>query len=268
MSIQFSDITTLKGLVQIYEKEIGADRGFVSDNSNRLKEFCADVNLAWDDYLNLAFKSSGMWQFDDTNHVDGSGNYTLPIIRTNLIDGQREYNFTTDEGGALVLDIQKVAILPSATATLYEEIYPIDQQSRDQAKDIVAESTVEGVPCQYDKTANSIFLDPIPSYTTTGGSGGSYGLKVYINREASYFTSSDTTKKPGCPGIHHRYFALKPALDYARRNDKSNYDRILKEVISFEGDEENGVTGSIERYFARRARDEKPRVTPKLSSYV
>lgn len=256
MSTQFSDTTNFKGLVQIYEKEIGAERGFISDNSNRLKEFTADVNLAWDDYLAIAFKSSGKWQFDDSNHTD------YPIITTNLVDGQRDYHFTTDESNNLILDIYKVAVLTSATATLYQEISPIDAQSESAGLEIVAGSTAEGVPYQYDKTANGLFLDPIPSYNATNG------LKVYINREASYFTSSDTTKKPGCPGIHHRYFALKPALDYARRNSLANYARIREEVVSFEGDEEKRVQGSIERYFSRRSRDERNIIKPKITNFI
>ncbi len=256
MSIQFNDTTNYKGLVQIYEKECGFKRGDISGDSTRLKELTADINLTWDDYLSIALTASGKWQFDDSNQTD------YPIIKTNLVSGQRDYTFTTDEGGNLILDIYKVAILPSASSTLYQEINPIDQQSDNEAADIVAESTATGVPYTYDKTANGFFLDPIPSYNATSG------LKVYINREPSYFTSSDTTKKPGCPGIHHRYFALKPALDYARRNNLANYNRLLEEVISFEGDEARGITGTIVKYFSRRSKDEAAVMTPKRILYI
>jgi len=249
MSLQFSDTTNFKGLVQIYEKEIGVPQGFVSGNPALLKSFAADVNLAWDDYVSLAFKSSGTWQFDDSNHGD------YPIIKTNIVQGQRDYTFTTDETGNLILDIYKVLILPSATATQFEEITPIDQQT--DAPDITSEDTSQGVPQAYDKTANGIVFDRVPSYSAT------LGLKMLVNREPSYFTSSDTTKKPGCPGLHHRYFALKPALDYARQKSLDNYGQILKEVIGFEGDEENAVQGSIERYFSRRSRDERDIIKPK-----
>ena len=151
--------------------------------------------------------------------------------------------------------------MQGASETLYEVIKPIDQQSDDNAYDLVAENSATGIPYQYDKTANGIFFDPIPSYSATNG------LKIYINREPSYFVSGDTTKKPGCPGIHHRYFALKPALDYARRNSLANYNLIREEVVSFEGDEEKGVVGSIQRYFAKRSRDEDYKLTNKPISY-
>ena len=256
MSRKFNATSTLDGLVQCYEKEIGADYGFVSGNTTRLKEFTSNTRSAWDTYIYLALKASGTWQFDDTNQTD------YPIIKTNLVDGQRDYTFTSDEGGNLILDIYKVAILPSATATLYEEISPADQQTGGEAPDVVAESTNEGVPYTYDKTANGIFLDPKPSYNATNG------LKVYINREPSYFTYTDTTKMPGCPGIHHDYFYLRPAYDHARRNNSANLASLREAVVSFEGDEEKGVIGSIERYFARRSRDDRTIIKPKKILFI
>ncbi len=255
MSLAFSDTTTKKGIIQLIEKEIGGRYGDISGNSNRLKETTADINTAWDDYIPLAFKGSGMWQYDDSNHTD------YPVIKTALVSGRRDYPFTTDENSNLILDVFRVAILPSATATLYEVIDPVDVP-QGGAPDIVAESTVTGVPATYDKTANAVFLDPAPSYSVSAG------LKLFINREPSYFTTSDTTKKPGCPGVHHRYFVAKAAYAYARRNSLRNAGLLLREVQKFEGDEERGIIGSIERHFARRSRDERPRITMKRINFI
>lgn len=261
MSLQFSKTDSpYNGIIQQAELEIGGEDflGQISGNAKRLGIATTQANLALDDYVYLALKSSGTWQWDDSNFTD------YPIIKTNLVSGQRDYTFITDEGGNLILDIYKVMILPSATATIFEEIRPIDQQQIDSFEvddDIAQEVSTQGVPYRYDKTANGIFLDPIPSYNATNG------LKVFINREASRFTTSDTTKKPGCPGIHHRYFALKIALDYARRNNLVNYNLIREEVVSYEGDEEKGITGSIERYFSRRSKDERPVYQPEFLDY-
>ena len=161
---------------------------------------------------------------------------------------QRDYTFTTDGSGNLILDIYRVFIFRSATATDYEEIFPVDSQSdRWVLTDgLTRNQTNTGTPSVYDKTANGFFLDPIPSYNATNG------LKVYINREASYFTSTDTTKKPGVPGNLHKYFYLKPAAEYARRNNLANQDRLMTEVLKMEG-----KGGTIEKQFAFRARDER-----------
>lgn len=247
MSIQFSDTTNYKGLVQLYEKEIGVNQGDISGTTAKLKEFTADANVALDDFVYMAITSSGTWQFDDSNHTTD-----YPIIYTNLVANQRDYSFTTDENSNLVLDIYKVMVLQSATDTLYDEIYPIDQQK--EYSDIDAENTTTGVPYQYDKTANGIFLDPTPSYSATKG------LKVMINREAHYFVYTDTTAKPGIPGIFHHYFYLKPALDYARRKSLPHHDRIFQRVLQLERD--------IKDYYGQRERDIRHAISMKPIDFL
>jgi hypothetical protein len=244
MSIQFNDTTNYKGLVQIYEKECGYNRGDVSGNSDLLKEFTADCNIALDEFNSIAIQSSGKWQFDDSNQTD------YPIITTNIVSGQRDYSFTLDGSSNLILDIYKVAILPSATATLYQGIDPTDELIGDT--DIVTGNTNGGTPYSYGKLSNGIFLEPRPNYNATSG------LKIFINRETTYFTSSDTTKKPGVPGILHEYFALKPALKYAGRKNLANYKDLQRRIILLEGDESQRITGLIAKYYGKREKDDRP----------
>lgn len=249
MSLQFNVTTSpFNGIIQLIEREIGVDKGYISGNATRLGHTTTDINMAWDNYLRIAFKNSGTWQFDDSNHTD------YPIIYTDLVADQQDYSFTTDENSNLILDIYKIAVLPSATATVYEEIYPVDQQTKDRGRNLVEGNVDSGVPYQYDKTGNGIFLDERPSYSATNG------LKIYINREASYFTTSDTTKKPGCPGNHHTYFAIKPAYEYARRNNLSITNALFNEVLKMEQE--------IAADFANRQRDERAQLTMKKINYV
>jgi len=238
MSLQFNDTATHKGLVQLYERECGFNPGDVSGNTTRLKQFAADANLAWDTFLTLAFKSNGTWQFDDSNHED---NY--PFIKTNLVSGRRDYTFLADESGNLVLDIYKVMIANQSGT--YYEVFPADQQSRSSNNQDTSSFfdglNTTGLPIRYDKTGNSIFLDPIPNYDYTNG------LKVFINREASYFAYDDVVKKPGVPGVLHSYFALKPALDYIERNGLKNYTQVALKVKKLED--------MIEEVFGSRQKD-------------
>ena len=247
MSLIYSDLTNFKGIVQIAEKEMGFNRGDISGDVNKLKEFTADVNLAMDDFFTIALKASGTWQFDDSNHTK------YPFILINLASGQRDYSFTVDEQGNLILDIYKVMVADSSG--FYKEINPVDQQSANtidtNLNSFIDGRNTAGIPTRYDKTANGIFLDPVPNYNATNG------LKVFINREGSYFVYTDTTKTPGVPGLFHRYFVIKPSFDYARRNNLTIAPRLADEVLQFEGDESKGIVGSIERYFGRRERDIK-----------
>ena len=154
----------------------------------------------------------------------------------------------------MILDVFKVFI--ADTSGKFTEIKPVDVQTDEQSQVNTSGFTdgqnTGGSPVRYDKTANGFFLDPIPNYNYTNG------LKVYINREASYFTYTDTTKKPGVPGIFHRYFAIRPAEDYARRNAPAKYPALRAERLQMEID--------IEDYFASRTKDEKPRSKIQIKS--
>lgn len=238
MSLVFSDTTNYRGIVQEFEREIGASLGDISGNTTQLKQLTASVNLAFDDYLTLAIQTSGKWKFDDSNHTD------FPEITTDLVANQREYTFTTDEQGNLILDIYKAYVL---TDGKYKEIKAIDPDSETVAQTNYDGLNTTGTPTEYDKKANAILLNLVPPANVTDG------LKVSINREASYFTYTDTTKKPGVPGLHHKWFYLRPAMEYARRHTLTSYPRIEAEFMKVERE--------IKEYFDRRAKDEPQRLT-------
>lgn len=228
MSVNFTQLTSL------------IDRTCKSDNSSYpLADKTADINLALDKALSLIFKSSGRWQFDDSNHTD------YPIIMTNLVSGQRDYSFVTDEQGNLILDIYKVMV--KNESGLYQEIYPVDQQSDEDMAGFYDGQNITGIPNRYDKTANGIFLDAIPSYNSTNG------IKIFINRESTYFTVADTTKKPGFAGLFHEYLALRPSYQYAYRNSLPATVTLRNELEKMELD--------IKQYYRDRSKDEVPVLT-------
>lgn len=203
-----------------------------------LAEKVADMNLALDKAWAIILQSSGTWQLDDSNQTD------YPIITTNLVSGQRDYSFTVDGSGNLILDIYKVLI--ANTSGVYHEIYPVDVQSEWPMQGFTSGQNITGQPSRYDKTGNGIFLDAIPNYNSTGG------LKIYINREASYFTVSDTTKKPGFAGIFHEYLALRPSYQYAYRNSLNNAQALQNEMLLMED--------AMQEYYSKRSKDERTQI--------
>lgn len=200
----------------------------------------ADENLAIDEVFEVIFPAGAKWQFDDSNHTD------YPIITTNLEANKRDYTFTTDEQGNLILDVYKVMVKTSASGE-FTEIKAVDQQSDEDMRSFYSGANTTGIPTRYDKTANGIFLDCIPSYNSTGG------LKVFINREGSYFTTSDTTKKPGFAGLFHEFIALSPSVRYCKRNKmfdlSDRYERDIEKMKI-----------AIRNHYTSRDRDTKKRL--------
>lgn len=235
MSLTFSQITAL------------IDRNCKSNSTSySLADKTADINLAQDFLCAKAIKAGGTWQWDDSNQTD------YPIITTNLVSGQRDYAFTTDEQGNIILDVYRVFIAqPNGT---FVELTPVDVQSDKDTAGFYNGLNASGTPTKYDKTGNGIFLDAVPNYSITNG------LKLYINRESTYFLTSDTTKKPGFAGIFHEYLALRPSYQYAYRNNLKNLLPLQSEMLRMEKE--------IERYYGSRQRDVKPglRVNQEVSN--
>jgi hypothetical protein len=248
MSLVFSASSTKSGIVDLIYRYTGADT-----TKYPLSEVVSDVNAAVDRLLALAIRSSGSWQYDDSNHTD------YPIITTDLVSGQRDYSFTTDEQGNLILDIYRVMVANSSG--IFYDLELADQQNqRGRNIGFVDGQEITGQPSKYDKTANGIFLDAIPNYSYTNG------IKIFINREASYFTSSDTTKKPGFDGRLHEYLVVRPTAYYAQRKGLDNADFWSNELLKYEGDEDRGITGLIESVYSKRSKDEPTRILTKYRS--
>jgi len=253
MSIKFSDTTTKKGLVQFYEKEIGASYGYVSGNTERLAEFTARVNNAIDNYLLIWSKVANKWGGEDINHSK------YPVITLDIQSGKRDYTFDKDEQDNKIQDILKVLILESATDTEYQGIEPIDETDESISEILVNSNT--GTPTQYGKMANGILLDPIPNYNATDG------IKAVVLREGSYFVTTDTDKVPGVP-FFHEYFYLKPAYEKARIDGLGNLSQLEKAIVDLEGNERLGVTGNIEKMLSTRSKDERRIMTHKKIQYI
>lgn len=250
MSLVFSNSALKSGIVEKIYRNTGADTV-----KYPLADVVSDVNSALDRAIMFAIKASGKFQIDDTNHTDYN------IIYLDLIQNQRDYSFTTDEGGNLILDIFRVMVADENG--VYYDLDTVDQQSKDEENlSMVDGRNQTGKPIKYDKTANGIFFDVLPSYNMRLVQEGTSGIKIFINREGSYFTSSDTTKKPGIDGRLHEYLDIYPTYLYAVRKGLNSAPYWANEVLKFEGDDSKGIKGFIKSIYSQRAKDEQLQFTP------
>ena len=238
MSLQFSDTTNNRGIVQTIDDLCGTD-----STSYPLKDKTRDINLALDRVLALIFEVGGTWQFDDSNQTD------YPIITTNLVSGQRDYSFTLDANSNLILEIFRVMVAdPNG---VYQEISPSNVGEVDVPPNYYSGQNITGQPSTYQKLGNGILLDPPSNYNRTAG------LKIYVNREGSYFTTSDTTKKPGFAGLFHEYLALRPAYMYCLKKQIAKKNDLKNDMIEMEN--------AIMNYYKAREKD-NPKVIRPLSN--
>jgi len=242
MSLAFSNTTTKNGLIQLCERNCGFNDGEISGNTTTLAKFTGDINIALDRALSIIFEVGGTWQFDDSNHTASEG---YPVITADIVSGTRAYALTVDGASNLALEIHKVFIADSTG--LFRELQPMDVQSRAVASFTDGLNTT-GIPSFYDKTGKYITFDVIPNYNASGG------IKVLINREGSYFTISDTTKKPGFAGLYHPYLALHASYNYCMRNQIPLKNDLKNEVLEMEE--------AIKNHYKAREKDVQKKLVP------
>lgn len=232
--MNYNDTSTNLGLCQEVD-------GICGTNSTTypLADKTRRANMALSRFVGIALSADDRWQFDDTNYTD------FPIGSTNLVSGQGDYSLATS-----MLKILKVQILDPQGNTV--NLIPIDMNDTTEAQSELFKT--DGTPVYYDKFANSPILYPAPNYDLAGG------LTVYYQRDASYFTASDTTKNPGIPSIFHEYIALKMAEPYLRDKGKENYVSVRNEIQKYEEER-------IPEFYAKRNKDERPRLTGLTINY-
>lgn len=198
-----------------------------------IADLVASANAAVERIVSLINRADSRWQFDDANQTD------LPAATATVTSGQQDYILTTSH-----LTIDRVEL--KDTSGNWHLLTPKDQHDRQDP----LSQTQSGVPTEYDKAANSIFLTPIPNFSQAAS------LKIYFTRPPATFSTSDTTKEPGFNSLFHDLVAVWSAYDYAVANGLDNVKR-LAELIQVKEAE-------IEKFYGRRSRDERPRMRPAL----
>lgn len=197
-----------------------------------------NANLAYDHVVSLILQADANWEWDDTNHTD------LPIATATLTSGQQDYAINTT-----YLKVLRIAI--KDTSGNYYYLDSIDDH------DLVNRELMDreaGRPTAYKKLANSIILDRAPDYTASAG------IKIYFQRTVDYFTTSDTTQKPGFAEPYHRLISLGAAKDYCAVNDMPKRLMTLeKEIAKMEKD--------LVAFYSQRSKDERPRLRMRRENY-
>lgn len=201
--MQFSDTTNKNGLLQECEFWCNLGDAGITGDTTLKAQFTSRINRAYDAIAPILFSYGDKMRWDDTNHTDH------PIGTTNLISGQNDYQFLSDDNGLSILNITDVMILDSSSSTEYRQLRRITlDEGEDALRAMSPNPTDAGVPYAFVEKDNTVFLLPEPNYNATAG------LKIFFERVPDYFTSADTTQTPGIPTPFHPLLALHASRDW------------------------------------------------------
>lgn len=238
--MDFNDSTNENGLIQDITSITGA-----TTTDYTLKERTRDINNAYSRIAYLIIQSDGRMQWDDTNHIN------QPISTDDLVSGQEDYNIFEAAPAALKdwLTIEQVEILNQDN--LGVKLTSIDKRNVKVAWTEYRKT--DGQPVVYDFNGTSMLLKPNPNYNKTDG------LIIYFQRSPSFFTSTDTTKRPGFASIFHSYLSLVPSYRWARDKGLPNRDVLKRDIDEMEV--------AIGTHYSKRSQYEIPVLTRAKQSF-
>lgn len=201
--LQFSDTTNKDGIVQKIQDACGLLSA--TTNSYPLKRITKDVNSALDNYLEIANAEAPKIKVDDTNH---SSEQKMLI---NLVSGTKRYTFGSDANSNQIMRIDRIDILRADGTSKRLKVF-----NREEITDVglASYNSVSGEPDGYYIDGEEVVFDRAPNYNSTNG------MTLFIQRTGSYFASTDTTKVPGIPNIHHDYLWIRPSFYWCVLKDR------------------------------------------------
>lgn len=214
MALQYRDDTNGTGIVNLIWEWTGTN-----SSSYPVEKVTRDVNLALDEFNVLSVTSDGTWKNDNTTHEG------LPVVRTSLVSGQRDYTLRQDDDNNYVTEIYKVFAKDSSGD--YYEVKPIDllDTTDFHAYQSMTEDEATGQPYAYGKMKDGIFLQPVPNYSI------SEGLKVVIGRQQDYYLPTDTTKVSGIHPDFTEFQVLRPVYMWMLKNKAFESIQTIKNEL-------------------------------------
>lgn len=174
------------------------------------------LNNAQDKIQTMIISAQDGWDFDDSNKTD------LPSMTTGLVANQPDYQLPTG-----TLNIKRVEYTPDGTN--WYRVNPFDINERnDDTNDL---SDLSATEPYYDILGQSIVIYPTPDTTVASG------LKLWIARSATAFTSGDLTTGTLVPGFDigfHEMLALFASYDYAVAKGLQNLPILKTELQEYE----------------------------------
>lgn len=251
--MQFSDTTNRTGLIQDCEDVLSLGAAGISGNSTLLGTFTRWINEGYSIAANIIMRADGRMQWDDTNHTN------LPTATFDLVNGQKDYTILSATPTALQdwLEMERLEINDGNNNWIL--LKKIDE------KDIpIAETEfqdVDSIPRWFDFKGNSIFLYPAPNYNSTGG-----GL-IYFNRAPSYFSASDTTKRPGFATHFHQFLSMYASYKFGLVKGLAITNSLRNELGSFEAGRETGMSKNLADFYRGRNKFEIPVIKRQYQKY-
>lgn len=197
-----------------------------------------NINIAYADVARIIWENAAGWQYDDTNKT------TLPVAKTTLTHGTRDYTLPTDAQRLRQVEVKDIN-------GNWSKLKPWDPSDTTFAVPEFYETA--GLPQYYDLVGRNLSLIPAPA---SGSVTLASGVAVYVDRDVTNFAATATTSEPGFAAPFHRILSYAAALDFTKDEaDRRNF-MLMKSRL------EQGLV----KFYQRRMTERKTRISPQTKS--
>lgn len=199
-------------------------------------DLVVDMNNALSDIWVRIKVARGAMEFDDQNAS------TLPYYTLNLTASTQQYDVSND-GTDDLFTIHKVQVLDGSS--VWRDVPRI--VANDDGQGGFSTTDTARVPTGYYDMWPFLVFKEIPSTSVASG------IRVWADREITYFASGGTTFVVGIPLLYHPLVAEKAALTYAISKGMNAAGNIQRLIQIGEA--------RIDEYEGHRRKDEPRRLT-------
>lgn len=203
-------------------------------------QMLVDINSWYQRIVNVILRSQDDWDFDDAN----AQNY--PILTSDLVANQQDYPLPVG-----CLKVKRLELSYDGVTPYKAEPIDVNFISKGTSPTLIQQWANANRP-YYDLLSNSIFLYPVPIANTSGNT----GMKLWVAREITEFTSGDLSTGTAAPGFDpnfHMVLAYGVAHDRAiakglanKADIKEELSELLQELSTYYGNKDEDMTWSIE----------------------
>lgn len=238
--MMFSNVTTLAGVIQTFERLTDSGYAYVSGDTDRMLEATNLANQKSSEIWHIIHEATGNWKYDDSNNTD------LPFATTDIVNAQQRYALPAD-----ALTVQRVEMKDSSgewfrlTAITSENIPGAIDEFND----------VAGTPNFYSLINGVITIYPSANYASTDG------LKVYYDREAVEFATDDTTQTPGFASPYHEILPVMMAMEWynVKQPTSPTLVKLEQKFLRLEK--------ALKDFYGKRFKDYRPRLGRAYQSF-
>ena len=211
-----------------------------------------NANIGYEKLIGKILEADGDWQWDDTNYSN------LPRGTGTLVEGQETYSFSSE-----YLNIQMIEVLRDSSPDVWHKLKPLDSldlgdmSPEEYFGQTSAGNPQTGTPEYYDKIGDTIILYPAPTATAVTLAS---GIRVWFQRTADLFTTTDTTQEPGIPSPYHVLLTYYASIPFCMKYKPERVAWLEKKW-------DDGIKDML-KFFGKREKDKRHVMTMKSINYI